>query len=73
MPRRRKLLALSALLCLGAVAELNAVLNDAAVREKLRVMGIEPTPGTAEQYRDEIKRDLDRYGAVVKAAGISIE
>lgn len=53
--------------------ELNAVLNDAAVREKLRVMGIEPTPGTAEQYRDEIKRDLDRYGAVVKAAGISIE
>eukprot|EP01037_Dinobryon_pediforme_P002799 gene2799-2842_t len=40
---------------------------------KLRVMGIEPTPGTAEQYRDEIKRDLDRYGAVVKAAGISIE
>ena len=53
--------------------ELNAVLNDAAVREKLRVMGIEPTPGTAEHYRDEIKRDLDRYGAVVKAAGISIE
>lgn len=53
--------------------ELNAVLNDAAVREKLRVMGIEPTPGTPEQYRDEIKRDLDRYGAVVKAAGISIE
>ena len=53
--------------------ELNAVLNDATVREKLRVMGIEPTPGTAEQYRDEIKRDLDRYGAVVKAAGISIE
>ena len=53
--------------------ELNAVLNDAAVREKLRVMGIEPTPGTAEQYRDEIKRDLDRYGAVVKAAGISSE
>ena len=49
------------------------MLNDAAVREKLRVMGIEPTPGTAEQYRDEIKRDLDRYGAVVKAAGISIE
>ena len=53
--------------------ELNAVLNDAAVREKLRVMGIEPTPGSAEQYRDEIKRDLERYGAVVKAAGISIE
>ena len=53
--------------------ELNAVLNDTTVREKLRLMGIEPTPGSAEQYRDEIRRDLDRYGAVVKAAGISIE
>lgn len=54
-------------------AELNAVLNDATVREKLRVMGIEPAPGTPEQYRDEIRRDLDRYGAVVKSAGISVE
>lgn len=53
--------------------ELNAVLNDATVREKLRVMGIEPAPGTPEQYRDEIRRDLDRYGAVVKSAGISVE
>lgn len=53
--------------------ELNAVLNDATVREKLRVMGIEPAPGTPEQYRDEIRRDLDRYGAVIKSAGISVE
>ena len=29
--------------------------------------------GSAEQYRDEIKHDLNRYGTVVKAAGISIE
>ena len=53
--------------------ELNAVLNDATVREKLRAMGIEPSPGSADQYRDEVKRDLDRYGAVVKAAGISVD
>ena len=53
--------------------ELNAVLNDPTVREKLRLMGIEPTPGTTEQFRDDIKRDLSRYGAVVKAAGISVE
>lgn len=53
--------------------ELNAVLNDPAVREKLRVMGIEPTPGSAEQFRDEMRRDLARYGPVVKAAGISVE
>lgn len=54
-------------------AELNAVLADPAVREKLRVMGIEASPGSAEHFRDEIRRDLARYGPVVKAAGISVE
>jgi tripartite-type tricarboxylate transporter receptor subunit TctC len=53
--------------------ELNAVLNDATVREKLRLMGIEATPGSAEQFNSEIKRDLARYGQVVKSAGIRIE
>ena len=51
--------------------ELNAVLNDATVREKLRLMGIEAT--SAEQFNNEIKRDLARYGPVVKSAGIRIE
>jgi len=53
--------------------DLNAVLNDPAVRERLRVLGIDATPGSAEQFREEMRRDLARYGAVVKAAGISVE
>ena len=53
--------------------ELNAILNDATVREKLRLMGIEATLGSAEQFNNEIKRDLARYGQVVKSAGIRIE
>lgn len=53
--------------------ELNAVLNDPEVKEKLRVMGIEATPGTPEKYGAEMRNDLERYGAVVKAAGISIQ
>jgi len=53
--------------------DLNAVLNDPAVRERLRVLGIDATPGSAEQFRDEMRRDLARYGEVVKAAGISVE
>ena len=53
--------------------ELNAVLNDPAVREKLRLMGIDATPGSADQFGSEIKRDLARYGQVVKSAGIRIE
>jgi tripartite-type tricarboxylate transporter receptor subunit TctC len=53
--------------------ELNAALNDPSVRDKLRVMGIEPSPGSADQFREEIRRDLARYGQVVKSAGISVE
>jgi tripartite-type tricarboxylate transporter receptor subunit TctC len=53
--------------------ELNAVLNDPVVRERLRVLGIEATPGSADQFREEMRRDLARYGQVVKSAGISIE
>lgn len=53
--------------------ELNAVLNDPAAQERLRTLGIEPSPGSAEQFRDEMRRDLGRYGQVVKAAGISID
>jgi tripartite-type tricarboxylate transporter receptor subunit TctC len=53
--------------------DLNAVLNDPFVRERLRVLGIEATPGTGDQFREEMRRDLVRYGPVVKAAGISVE
>jgi tripartite-type tricarboxylate transporter receptor subunit TctC len=54
-------------------AELNAVLNDVEVREKLNIMGISATPGTTDQFGEEIKRDLARYGQVVKSAGIKAE
>ena len=53
--------------------ELNAVLNDPEVKEKLNIMGIAATPGSAEKFGDEMKRDLARYGPVVKAAGIKVE
>ena len=53
--------------------ELNAVLNDPEAREKLNGMGITATPGTAEKFGEEIKRDLGRYGQVVKAANIRAE
>jgi tripartite-type tricarboxylate transporter receptor subunit TctC len=54
-------------------AELNAVLNDADVRERLNGMGISATPGTPDKFGEEIKRDLARYGQVVKAANIKAE
>lgn len=53
--------------------ELNAVLNDAEVRDKLNALGISATPGTPDAFGEEIKRDLARYGQVVKSAGIKAE
>ena len=54
-------------------SELNAVLSDPAVREHLGVLGIDPTPVTPDQFQEEIRRDLSRYGAVVRSAGIKAE
>ena len=53
--------------------ELNAVLNDPAVRERLATLGIDPTPGTPEQFRQQMQKDLAAYGPIVKAAGIKLE
>jgi tripartite-type tricarboxylate transporter receptor subunit TctC len=54
-------------------AELQAVLNDPLVRDKLLGMGIAPTSGSAQQLGEQIKNDLQRYEAVVKKAGIRLE
>ena len=53
--------------------ELNAVLQTPEVKAKLDTLGIEATPGTPEQFAKEIKADFDRYGVVIKAAGIKAD
>ena len=34
---------------------------------------ITATPGTPEQFGEQMRRDLDKYGKVVKAAGIKAD
>lgn len=53
--------------------ELNAVLNDPAVRERLNTLGITASPGGTERFGRDMARDLSRYAAVVKAANIKAE
>ncbi|HVE51131.1 MAG TPA: tripartite tricarboxylate transporter substrate binding protein [Casimicrobiaceae bacterium] len=53
--------------------ELNALLASPEIIERLEQLGIAATPGTPEQYGEQMKRDLARYGTVVKAAGIRAE
>jgi len=53
--------------------ELNAVLTSPEVVAKLETLGITATPGTPEQFGEQMRRDLEKYGRVVKAAGIKAE
>jgi tripartite-type tricarboxylate transporter receptor subunit TctC len=53
--------------------ELNAVLADPAIVARLEQLGISATPGTPEQLGSQIRNDLEKYGKVVKAAGIKAE
>ena len=53
--------------------ELNAVLNDPVVRERLVTLGITASPGGPERFGRDMARDLARYGQVVKAANIRAE
>ena len=53
--------------------ELNAVLETPDVKAKLDTLGIVSSPGTPEEFAREIKSDFDRYGVVIKAAGIKAD
>ena len=54
-------------------AEINAALKLPEVRAKLEAVGIEIQGGTPQDYAALIKSDLDKWGKVVKAAGIPSE
>jgi tripartite-type tricarboxylate transporter receptor subunit TctC len=53
--------------------ELNAVLATPEIVEKLGTLGITPTPGPPERLAEQMKADLEKYGKVVKAAGIKAD
>ena len=53
--------------------ELNAVLSDPPIVERLATLGIVATPGSPQQLADQVRVDLAKYGQVVKTAGIKAE
>jgi tripartite-type tricarboxylate transporter receptor subunit TctC len=52
---------------------LNAVLAKPEVQSSMATAYMEPAGGSAEQFGSLIKIDIDRYGAVIKKAGIKID
>jgi tripartite-type tricarboxylate transporter receptor subunit TctC len=51
-------------------AEINKLLASAAVAQQIRALGAEATPMTPADFGAQIRRDSERYGAIVKARGI---
>ncbi len=53
--------------------ELNRVLNDASVNQRLLDQGVEATPGTPAALRQLIVAETERWRKVIKTAGITVE
>jgi tripartite-type tricarboxylate transporter receptor subunit TctC len=43
------------------------------VRERLTGEGLDPTPGTPEQFAKLLVSDMDRWAKVVERAGVKVE
>ncbi|MBI2317506.1 MAG: tripartite tricarboxylate transporter substrate binding protein [Betaproteobacteria bacterium] len=54
-------------------AEANRVIGLAEVKERLRSQFYEPIGGTPEKFAEVIRADIERYGKVVREAGIKPE
>jgi tripartite-type tricarboxylate transporter receptor subunit TctC len=52
-------------------AELNRVLTDAGVIQRLLDQGVEATPSTPASFRDLIAAETERWRTVIKSAGIT--
>ncbi|HYC47196.1 MAG TPA: tripartite tricarboxylate transporter substrate binding protein [Burkholderiales bacterium] len=50
--------------------EMIKALESPDVREKLAAQSVEPWPGTSEELRKLLIADIERYGAVARAAGL---
>jgi tripartite-type tricarboxylate transporter receptor subunit TctC len=50
--------------------ELVRILDAPDVREQLAAQGVDPWPGTAEQLGELLRADIDRYGVIVRGAGL---
>ena len=59
------------------VAKINAAvvraLNSPDVAARLNALGQVPSPSTPEEFDQQIRKDYERWGKVVKASGAKVE
>ena len=53
--------------------EVNKALRSADLRKKLEDQGLDVTPGTADSFGDLIRKDIVKWGVVVKESGAKID
>ena len=53
--------------------EINAALQSADVRQKLRAAGLEPVGGSAEDFARLMRSESERWAAIIKRAGARID
>lgn len=53
--------------------EVNRIIQTQEIRERFASGGLEPAPGTPEQFTAILKRDVERWAKVVKQAGVKID
>ncbi len=54
-------------------AEINAALNDEAIKTSMRNLGVEPAPGRADAFDAYIKSETTKWGKVIKQANIRLD
>jgi tripartite-type tricarboxylate transporter receptor subunit TctC len=54
-------------------ADIVAALNAADVRERMRLLGQELSPSTAEQFQEQIRKEYAMWGKVVRTAGVRVD
>lgn len=54
-------------------AELNASLETQEMKDKMFALGVRVAPGPPEAFQAEIKKDYDRFGPLIKSAGIKVD
>jgi tripartite-type tricarboxylate transporter receptor subunit TctC len=53
--------------------DLVAAVNAPAVRDRLGSLGASPIGGSPQQFEAQIRADYDKWGPIIKAAGIKPE
>lgn len=65
--------ALSAAITARLNGDLNKALANPAVLKRMTDFGMEPLPGTPEQFRAMARAESRRWGEIIKAAGVKLD